>query len=801
MRPRFAAVSIAFLIAASTFAAGHDVASPTLAPTSYAVADPRVATNGDTFLTLWSTTIGTEGQFIYASVADSGGHAIAPSFRLLPFGAQLIDLTAFGTDYVVLWQNAGGLHTSVISGRGVLLGDGPRVPTPTNRFTYIHSNGRTLLFTYHTSDPLAWPTETRAQLTSANGTPIGRSIVLGDQTLQAATAVGDDYVTITAEASGTYFMRLDGNGNVVVPKHRIAPTTSLQNVVAASDGSGILVVTLGNFVALSGDGTVLNTRSVEPQPGSESSLIWTGDAYLHIRRKGFTAVSQRLDRLGMPLDNPVTLNAGVSSAAVHDGIVYAAGRTEDGRIVGFALTAANAPLNGSGDILSTTPAAQTAPVLASDGVDFIAGWTGEIGQGHAFALRRVSRSAMPIDEQQTDLGPVDSPNATDTKIAGPRHAIACAGGTCLVVWQDSNTIRGRWIMGAASASSSFVIGRGLISDRPVVWNGREFFVVWSRPELYSATVSTAGAVSEPAKLMNGYDNLSSPPEVAWDGKHYLLMLPSDTSRCDCQDARSLIEFYTFAVDRTMLGENFFFAWFLDAHLASSGHDFMVTYAHYPAGSLLTSEVAARRVVATDSAPRIDEAIPLFQWFGPMSSSVTWNGTDYVAAWRYGAGSSWWLSEARVTTSAFPARRLTASGIPDRQVSPAIASNAAGESVIAVSESPTLGEPARLRAYAESEVATLPPPLPSTPFAVTVTGSASRATLNWRSDGRDVAGFTIERATPGYGGDGEIIAIASAEDRSIVITGTVNVRVRAFNATGRSDAAIAAVNPRRRAAVR
>src|SRR5206468_12351556 len=135
--------------------------------------------------------------------------------------------------------------------------------------------------------------------------------------------------------------------------------TSLQNVVAASDGSGILVITLDNFVALSGDGTVLNTRSVEPQPGSESSLIWTGDVYLHIRRKGFTAVSQRLDRLGMPLDNPVTLNAGVSSAAVRDGIVYAAGRTEDGRIVGFPLTAANAPLNGTGDILSVTPAVQS----------------------------------------------------------------------------------------------------------------------------------------------------------------------------------------------------------------------------------------------------------------------------------------------------------------------------------------------------------------------------------------------------------------------------------------------------------
>jgi hypothetical protein len=444
-------------------------------------------------------------------------------------------------------------------------------------------------------------------------------------------------------------------------------------------------------------------------------------------------------------------------------------------------------------------AVQTAPVLASDGVDFITGWTEEFAQSHSFAIRRVSRSATPIDEQQTELGPVDSPNATDIKMAGPRHAIACTGGTCLAVWQDSETIRGKWIMGAAAASSSFVIGRGLISDRPMVWNGREFFVAWTSGALYSATISMGGIVSEPAQLTKYYLDLSGPPEVGWDGKHYLLMLPSDTSRCDCQDARSLIDFYSLAADGTMLGENFFFANFLDAHLASSGHDFLVTYDHY-AFPNPGVQLSARRIVATDADLQIDSAIPLFQWFGPMSSSVTWNGTDYVAAWRYGAGSIWWLSEARVTTAAFPARRLTSSGIPDRQIAPAIASNAAGESVIAVSESMTLGEPARLRAYAESELAALPPPLPSTPFAVYVNGSATRATVNWQSDGRDVAGFIVERV---YGDYGEIVAIASANDRSVVINNaSLDFRVRAFNASGESEPAAGIVNPpRRRAAGR
>jgi hypothetical protein len=439
---------------------------------------------------------------------------------------------------------------------------------------------------------------------------------------------------------------------------------------------------------------------------------------------------------------------------------------------------------------------QTAPGLAPDGVDFLTGWTDEIASDHTFALRRLSRSGTPLDALQTDLGPVDSPNATDIMVAGPHHGIACAGGTCLAVWQDSETIRGKWVTGAAS--SSFVIGSGLISDRPVVWNGHDFFVAWTSGELYSATISTGGIVSAPSRLTKYYLDLSSPPEVGWDGNHYLLMLPSDASRCDCQDAKSLIEFYTLAADGTLLGKNLFFADFLDAHLASSGHDFLVTYDHYayPAHGV---QLAARRIVTTDADPAIDDAIPLFQWFGTMSSSVTWNGTDYVAAWRYGAGSSWWLSEARVMTSAFPARRLTASGIPDRLVSPAFASNEAGESVIAVSESVILGEPARLRAHPESDLATLPPPLPAMPFAVTAMGSASSATVYWQSDGRDVDGFIVERV---YGDSAEIIAIPSAGDRSIVISGTLNVRVRAFNASGESEPAAAIVNlPRRRAAGR
>jgi len=801
------AVVALLLSLAAQASSGHDVTAPAFGPTSYAVRDPLVATNGDTFLTLWTidsnpTDSSTRGKFIYGSVADAGGHRTTQaSFRLLPVSAELVDLAAIGSDYLVMWQSASGLHSSIVSGAGVVLRDGPIISPPTTQFVHVHTNGRTVLFTYHTNGPLSWPTETRAQLTSVEGAAIGPPILLGDQALQTAIPFGDDYVTFTTEASGTYSLRLDKTGRVVVPKRLIATTSSLQNVVAATDGSGILVATLGMFIALSGDGTVLNTRSVQPEPGSESSLIWTGDSYLHIRRKGFGSTAQRLDRLGMPLGDPLTFDAGVSSAAAHDGIVYAAGRTEDRGNVGFALTTGNAPLNGAGEVLSVTPSVQTAPVLASDGVDFLTGWAEEVGQSHSFAVARVSRSAVPIDAQQTDLGPVDPPErpgSLSLNATGAHHNVVCADSICLAVWEDNDNILGRRIIAGTPDASSFVIGRGHISDQAVVWNGRGFYVVWSGTGENSATVLTTGAITERAQLTGWVDY--SPPKVAWNGQRYLLMSTFDAGNCDCPGARSSIAFYTIAADGKLFGQDGFFVNFMDAHLAASDHDFLVIYDHQPLINdyqhltTVVSEVSTRRIVVTDTALQIGPAIPLFQWFGPTSSSVTWNGQDYVAAWRYGSGSTWWLTSARVNTTAFPDRRVTASGVPDRQVEPAIASNASGVSVIVASESPTPGEPARLRAYAEGELDSLPP-LPSAPYGVSATTTGSTTTVSWQSDGGDIAGFAVVRFNTDYWDNGTVIATAAANERSVVITGPPSVRVLAFNARGLSEVGVTA--PRRR----
>ena len=63
----------------------------------------------------------------------------------------------------------------------------------------------------------------------------------------------------------------------------------------------------------------------------------------------------------------------------------------------------------------------------------------------------------------------------------------------------------------------------------------------------------------------------------------------------------------------------------------------------------------------------------------------------------------------------------------------------------------------------------------------------------------VDGFLVEQL---FGGYREIFAIASADARSIVVdASSLNIRVRAINASGESEPAAAIINPTRQRAAR
>jgi len=71
MRRTLCAVS--FLVATSSLAAGHDLAPLAFGPTAYQVTNPVVATNGQTFLSLWTMSTYLSGDYIYGSIADAQG--------------------------------------------------------------------------------------------------------------------------------------------------------------------------------------------------------------------------------------------------------------------------------------------------------------------------------------------------------------------------------------------------------------------------------------------------------------------------------------------------------------------------------------------------------------------------------------------------------------------------------------------------------------------------------------------------------------------------------------------------------
>src|SRR5439155_16474900 len=109
------AMSVCF----SLFGAGHDVTPPTFGPTSYQVGVPIVATNGQTFLTLWTMNTITAGNHVYGSLADANGTLVTPISFLVAPNATILQLIPAGHDYLaVISDPARAVRMATISEDG-----------------------------------------------------------------------------------------------------------------------------------------------------------------------------------------------------------------------------------------------------------------------------------------------------------------------------------------------------------------------------------------------------------------------------------------------------------------------------------------------------------------------------------------------------------------------------------------------------------------------------------------------------------------------------------------------------------
>jgi hypothetical protein len=95
-------VLIAAAVAASSATAFGvaTVTPPTFGTTPYSCSVPVVASNGSTFLTLWTVDTGLGGKHVYGALADAEGASIGSAPFLVMTDAAVVGLFAQGAEYL-----------------------------------------------------------------------------------------------------------------------------------------------------------------------------------------------------------------------------------------------------------------------------------------------------------------------------------------------------------------------------------------------------------------------------------------------------------------------------------------------------------------------------------------------------------------------------------------------------------------------------------------------------------------------------------------------------------------------------
>jgi hypothetical protein len=344
----------------------------------------------------------------------------------------------------------------------------------------------------------------------------------------------------------------------------------------------------------------------------------------------------------------------------------------------------------------------------------------------------------------------------------------------------------------------------------VTSDGSRFFIVWvNAGRIFGGFLVPDGTMTEARQLSPDPVNAASyeghtDPDVAWDGSRFLLVwtsyypsgfpvipYPSDIHAIRLTADGTAIDGAAVRINATQL-----LSPSSRAHVASNGAgQFLITTDE---GSVVT----ARRVNGDSSELRIDSVIPIFTWWTYVASDVTWDGRDYVVAWRYPFNAQHaWLGTTRVATtgSAF-SPLFTETGPPDFLTPPALASNTLGDTFVVISE--VQGDSARARGYFTSEMSPTPPP-PSPPINVRVVKGQYNLTVTWQTSSTDESGFLIESRAP-HGSNFGFASVVPANTRSATISPyqVDSIRVQAFNEGGLSEPSAAVpvtAPPRRRAA--
>ncbi|MFY0521906.1 hypothetical protein ACN28I_01400 [Archangium gephyra] len=483
---------------------------------------PAVASNGTNSLVVWQDTRGGGSADIYGARVSNTGTVLNTSGILISNAVNTQESPALaynGTEFIVVWQDyRSGTNYDIY---------GSRV------------------------------SGTTGVVRNPSGIPIFTAT--SDQQLPAVAREGTNFLVVWQDyrSHDIYGARLNSTGTVLDTGGILISTssTSAYNPAVAHDGTNFLVVWHDHShinspniygARVSSTGSVLDASNISisrssngqytpsvAHDGTNFLVVWQdfrgGNSAIYGARVDETGTVVH-DTSGIPIATggnkyrPVVTHGGTDFLVVwyeyHDNAdIYGARVSSDGTV-----------LDTSGIPISTAINAQSSPVVAHDGANFLVAW-----QDYRSGNADIYGARVSSDGTVLDTSGIPISTATNSQYS----PVLAFNQNFLVVWQDYRSGGNADIYGARVSSNGTLLDTSgiLISstanskEHPsVAHNGTNFLVVWTEyrsstyQDIYGARVTSAGTLLDTSGIsISAATNSQHNPVVAHDGANFLVV--------------------------------------------------------------------------------------------------------------------------------------------------------------------------------------------------------------------------------------------------------------------------------------
>jgi hypothetical protein len=758
-----------------------------------------MATDGASALVLCSDT--RDGGRLFAQLVRENGK-LDPAF-LVAQGSVFAAVSWNGSAYVIATGASDGLWVTTVSRGGGTTSFRKFRSDAFRAVGLASNNGRTLLVASTASETLGFILDARAE-------PLTQGVRLGAALEWQVAPLGDGFAFAQFGALTT-ITRIDANG-----MNLGATTIDSGALVIASSGPRLLIVH-GALADLSirtstmhADGTV-DRRAVViltdlPRFGivvPRNAVVWTGRDYLatielQVELNRSRAIAFRISVNGELIGSPGEIGGhGQTPAAV--------AALADRALVGFTIPGTGSTfatirhgavtLDGPVTLLGRRVNAHDAFDVAAANGEYLAAWVEHQHNVATVRASRVDHKGAYLDGAGLVLGTTHVRN----QFLSPHGlAVASNGTNWLVLWADG-TVHGTRIArdGRLLDATPIDLGEGL--DVDAAWGASSYAVVVASERKWSAFTLTANGAASARRTIaegNGGDPRGSgrityvDVRVSFDGSRFLGVANEAVTVCDpiapaCGTSRFLSA-VRLDVNGVLLEPPQHRLLAVSGPIAIAGGDgrHLLVMTQYLQGSE-SAGVSDHYVTAMlqdgDVPPMVTPRLRLPRGH---STSVAWNGSEFVAAWVETETRRLQLARiAEAGVTAGPRTMPAEAGA--LAYAPRLASGAGTPSLLAYLN-PNLGteDVPRVATIFTSELESQQPvPLP--PHGVTATRTGSEIRVQW-TQVANAFGIDVEVALTD-GGYRRIATVAGTATEAIVpaeLRGDA-VRLRAWNRSGAS----------------